>query len=126
MSLNELAFKELLKMRGLPQPEGEFRFHGTRKWRFDFAWPDFLVALEVEGGTWRPGGGAHRGAGFIRDIEKYNAAVQLGWSVLRCVPADLATKGTVDLVESVLKRQQRLLLRSEDGPGTTTSETVGP
>lgn len=34
-----------------PEFVREHRFHPTRRWRFDFAWPDEKVALEVEGGT---------------------------------------------------------------------------
>ena len=60
----------------------EHRFHPTRRWRFDLAWPNLLIACEVEGGTWN--GGRHtRGSGFEADCEKYNAATLLGWSVLR-------------------------------------------
>ena len=66
----------------LPDPVTEHRFHDTRKWRFDFAWPDVNTAVEVEGGTWS--GGRHtRGAGFANDCEKYNEATRLGWRVYR-------------------------------------------
>jgi hypothetical protein len=53
-----------------------------KDWRFDFAWPDLLIACEVEGGTFS--GGRHtRGQGFEGDCEKYNAATLLGWKVFR-------------------------------------------
>lgn len=62
--------------------EAEYRFHPTRKWRFDFAWPEMMIAVEIEGGTWA--GGRHsRGKGFEKDCEKYNEAAILGWTVLR-------------------------------------------
>ena len=65
-----------------PEPTREHRFHPTRKWRIDLAWPNQLVACEVEGGTWV--NGAHsRGAHFQSDCEKYTEAVILGWRVLR-------------------------------------------
>jgi very-short-patch-repair endonuclease len=54
----------------------------VRRWRFDFAWPDRKVALEVEGGVWISGRHT-RAAGYINDTEKYNEAVLLGWRVLR-------------------------------------------
>ena len=28
------------------------KFHPTRRWMFDFAWPKYKVAVEVVGGTW--------------------------------------------------------------------------
>ncbi len=65
-----------------PQPVREYRFHQTRKWRFDFAWPEAHVAVEVEGGTWDRGRHT-RGAGYAGDCAKYNAAVLGGWRVLR-------------------------------------------
>lgn len=73
---------------GLPEPVREYRFHPTRRWRFDFAWPEQKVALEVDGGVWT--GGRHtRGAGFIGDMEKLNAAGLAGWRFLRATPKDL-------------------------------------
>lgn len=66
----------------------ELRFHPTRKWRFDYAVPARRVAIEVEGGVWTYGR-HNRAAGFLKDIEKYNAAAALGWRVLRCTPPTL-------------------------------------
>ena len=82
----------------LPAPVTEHRFHPSRKWRFDYAWPDAKVALEVEGGVWT--GGRHTSsAGFLKDMEKYNAAARLGWRVLRCTPKTLITMDTAEAVK---------------------------
>lgn len=84
------------------RPVVEHRFHPVRKWRFDFAWPEHRVALEVEGGVWT--GGRHtRGSGFVKDVEKYNAAGRLGWIVLRCVPSDLLKRATAELVVDTIQ-----------------------
>ena len=32
-------------------PEREYKFYEGRKWRFDFAFPSAMVAIEIEGGT---------------------------------------------------------------------------
>jgi len=40
-----------IRVNGLPEPEREYRFHPRRKWRFDAAWPDAKLAVEVEGGA---------------------------------------------------------------------------
>ena len=62
--------------------EIEYKFHPTRKWRFDFALPLHKIAVEVEGASWS--GGRHtRGAGFAADCEKYSIAATLGWRVIR-------------------------------------------
>lgn len=71
-----------LQASGYPAPEREYRFHDTRRWRFDFAWPDQRVAVEMEGGVWSRGRHV-RGHGYLSDLEKYNAATMLGWRVLR-------------------------------------------
>ena len=89
---------------GLPPCVTEHKFHPTRKWRFDFAWvdSDSKVALEVDGGVWTRG--AHgRGSGIVRDIEKGNAAVMLGWRVLRVQPRDLCMAETVEMIRTAIE-----------------------
>ena len=79
-------------------PVEEFRFCETRKWRFDFAFPDKKVALEVEGGVFSQGRHV-RGAGFIADLAKYNQAASMGWRILRVVPEDLCMLDTIKLID---------------------------
>lgn len=74
-----------------PAPLREFRFHPEREWRFDFAWPDAKLALELEGVGVSKGMGRHqRLPGMREDCEKYNEAVRLGWRMLRFMSADKA------------------------------------
>lgn len=65
----------------------EYRFHPTRRWRFDFADPALKVAVECEGGVFLPNrvGGHNRGGMYRENCDKYNAAAVLGWIVLRYV-----------------------------------------
>jgi len=70
---------------GLPKPVAEYRFTMLRRWRFDWAWPQHLIALEVEGAVWVQGRHT-RGSGFVKDMCKYNHAAMDGWRVLRCQP----------------------------------------
>jgi len=94
-------FERLLRSVGLPAPVREYRFHAVRRWRFDYAWLEHKVALEVEGGVWT--GGRHtRGAGFLADIEKYNAAVVAGWRVVRVTPSKLCASVTLAMLEGLL------------------------
>lgn len=83
-SKSVLELDLLFQMRAinLPQPEFEFTFAKPRRWRFDFAWPDKMIAVEVEGGNWIMGR-HNRSDGFEKDCEKYNTAALLGWKVLR-------------------------------------------
>lgn len=74
---------------GGPALMREHGFHGSRKWRFDFAHLETRVAIELEGGSWS--NGAHsRGAHFQGDCEKYNAAIMCGWRVFRLTGAMIA------------------------------------
>lgn len=84
---------------GLPAPTPELKFHPTRKWRFDYAWTDSKVFLEVEGGVWS--GGRHTSPkGFAGDMAKYNAATCMGWRKLSCTPKDLLTLATITLIKT--------------------------
>lgn len=78
----ETSFLFYLKVWGLPEPIIHHRFHPTRRWEFDFAWLDRMIAVEMEGGVYT--NGAHvRGKHYESDCEKYNEAQILGWRVYR-------------------------------------------
>jgi hypothetical protein len=111
----EIAILDQLVEAGLPEPEQEFSFAKAigRNWRFDFAWPFYKIALEIEGalfggrvinvgagafeyrtirgvkqhvpvvGIVRLGGRHNTGAGQVADMEKYNHAAILGWCVVK-------------------------------------------
>jgi very-short-patch-repair endonuclease len=51
-----------------------------------------MIAVEIEGGVFTSGGHS-RGKGYEKDCEKYNAAVKLGWRVLR-YSTDMVLAGT--------------------------------
>lgn len=89
------------KSEGLPPYVTELKFNIDRKWRFDFAWMEERVALEVEGGVWI-GGGHTRGSGFTKDLSKYNSAALLGWRVFRVTPDQLCRIETVKMIRSAL------------------------
>jgi very-short-patch-repair endonuclease len=75
----------------------------VRKFRFDYAWPARLVAVECDGGQHAPGGGRHN---TDEDRFKLNLAAALGWRVLRFSGAQLRTDpaGCVALVRRALER----------------------
>jgi hypothetical protein len=89
-------FLKMLKQEKLPVPETEYKFCPDRRWRFDYAYPQIKLAIEQEGGVWS--GGRHTsGAGFIKDMEKYNKAVILGWRVLRYTPDQMLNEAIDDI-----------------------------
>ncbi len=81
--------------------EKEYKFHPTRRWRFDYAIPEHKIALEVEGGVWT--GGRHTSPkGFLNDMEKYNTATMMGWRVLRTTPKELYSNATMDMIKAAI------------------------
>lgn len=88
---------------GLPEPVTEYRFHKTRRWRLDLAWPDKLIAVEIHGGVWTRGRHT-RGAGFSKDCEKMSNAAILGWRVLACTTQQVDSGLALSWIEDALTR----------------------
>lgn len=86
----------------------EYRFDPIRKWRFDYANIEHMVAIEIEGGAWT--NGRHtRGNGFINDMEKYNAAIMQGWRILRYTPQQFALNLHIrDIAQLLINDLQKL------------------
>ena len=80
----------------------EYRFHPTRKWRFDYAIPSRRIAIEVEGGVWTQGRHT-RPQGFLGDMEKYNTATLMGWRVFRTTPDRLISQATLRMLKSAME-----------------------
>lgn len=100
------GFLALLTAHGLPTPEYEYKFCPDRRWRMDYAFPVQKVAIEVEGGVFVRGRHT-RGVGFIKDLEKYSAALLAGWRVVRCIPDSTMPK---DPTAPHLSSRQTILL----------------
>jgi len=101
MSKLEDTMAQQMALAKLPAWVSEYRFHPVRRWRFDFAWPEKMIALEVEGGQFTHGKPIRHydprrkkrattqisrhlsPMGFEGDCKKYNAAALLGWRVIR-------------------------------------------
>jgi very-short-patch-repair endonuclease len=100
----ELAFLYQLKVTSMPPCETEYRFADSigRKWRFDCAWPELMVAVELEGGTWVRGRHT-RGSGFEKDCEKYNWAARLGWTVYRFTTSMVDSGEAIGFFEDALR-----------------------
>lgn len=80
-----------------------------RQWRFDFAWPAYWLAVEIDGVVVRRVGGRMMTTGRHSDVagmrddnEKINAAIYLGWSVLRFLQTDVRPRLALDTTMRVL------------------------
>lgn len=96
------AFALYCTTYGVPLAKDEHYFHDARGWRFDFAWPAEMVALEIEGGVWIQGRHS-RGKGQIEDMAKYNAAALAGWVLLRCTPQQVKSGEVFETIKRALK-----------------------
>ena len=79
----EAQFAAQIKFMKLPPPVAEHRFHPKRKWRFDFAWVDIKLAVELQGLLWAGKGRHQNAANLDNEYTKENEAVLLGWRVLK-------------------------------------------
>ena len=75
----------------------EYKFHHTRRWRFDFVNLENKLAIECDGGVWA--NGRHtRGSGYIGDMEKFNQAALYGFRVLKFLPNEMLKLETAELI----------------------------
>jgi len=98
---NAILFIALCKSFRVPPPQQEYKFHDKRKFRFDFAWIDEKLAVEIEGGVWIQGRHT-RGSGYVKDMEKYNLAAEAGWRVLRFTPHQIKKEETYNIIHTCL------------------------
>lgn len=86
----------------------EYRFHPTRLWRFDYAFPALKIAIECDGGVFT--NGRHvRPQGYINDMEKFNNAAMLGWLVLKFTPEQMLTQSAVEQVRETIRTRMEEL-----------------
>ena len=100
-SRGEELFLAHVIRNGLEVPQMEYKFLDQRRFRFDFAWPQLHIAVEVEGGVWT--GGRHtRGKGYTRDLEKYNLATLHGWKVYRFTTQDVTSGNAIAFMKNII------------------------
>lgn len=97
----ELTLANRLNRAGLPPGVPQFRFVDGRQFRFDRAWPDRMVAVEVQGGIWSQNGHG-RGSIIARDCAKLSLAAALGWRVLPLTKEMIEDGQAVDLIAQAL------------------------
>ena len=88
----DAVLQMLLTERGLPIPVREWQFDEHRKYRFDYAFPEQKIAIEVQGGRWMRRGAHNTGHAIARDCNKSNLAQTQGWIVICVFPETLREK----------------------------------
>ncbi len=88
----EFILKSFLQQNIIPEYVAEHRFDQERRYRFDWAIPSLMLAIEYEG-LFSDKSGHTTIKGYSKDIKKYNLATLQGWKILRYTAlnyADLA------------------------------------
>lgn len=88
----EFILKSFLQHNIIPEYVAEHRFDQERRYRFDWAIPSLMLAIEYEG-LFSEKSGHTTIKGYSKDIKKYNLATLQGWKILRYTAlnyADLA------------------------------------
>jgi len=122
--VSDLEYQFLTQCRnsGFPEPEREYRFHPTRKWRLDFFWDQSLtnshfgVAVEIEGGTWIRGRHV-TGSGVEKDIEKYNEVALANIVLIRATSKHVKDGRAVEWLRraALWNMDLAMLMRQSDG-----------
>lgn len=101
----EATFAFQARAYKLPPFREQFHFDHVRRWRSDFAWPKHMLLVEIDGGIWREGGGAHSHPIDIeRNMEKQNAATLAGYAILRFTPEQVRNGQAIAMVQRFLAR----------------------
>ena len=106
MSASQLEAEVALQIKalGLPEPIREYQAIKGRKFRFDFAWLEHRLLVEVNGGTYTKG--AHStGQGIARDYEKANLATLDGWRVLMFDGKAVKSGEAVEVIRQALEAE---------------------
>ena len=85
-----------------------------KNWRFDLAFVDLKLAVEVEGITsyGKNGDGSMKlgrhqtSKGMEEDLQKYESAMRLGWDVYRCSGAMIKSGRAIETIELLVNRKR--------------------
>ena len=111
------AVSTFCRATGIPEPCPEYSFDDRLDepdYRFDFAWPEERLLLEIHGALWQRARdgvgylGAHNtGPGRPRDMRKHLEATRRGWWVVEFEPADVFNGTAIAFIAALPQMQAR-------------------
>src|SRR3972149_1467807 len=109
LSKGEIVFAGQLSAADYPLDEfvTEYQFAKPRRYRADFCWPDRMVMVEIEGGSWIRGRHSY-GPGFENDCRKYNIAEAMGWTVLRFTPHMVKSGEAIAFMRVLFEKDRKI------------------
>ena len=102
MSHLEEKLAEQIRAANLPEPVREYRAIPTRRFRWDFAWPERMILLEVQGAVWVKGKHSP-GVGITRDCEKATLAALAGFRCLAVTGNHVTSGQAIQWVQEALQ-----------------------
>lgn len=103
--------------------EREYLFWPGRRFRLDFAKPEWKLAVEVEGVVWSGRGRHQTPLGMASDCEKYNELEINGWTLLRFT-TDMIRKDPHGCVDTLLRGIGSASERAESPPSPMDDQTT--
>lgn len=102
--LEESLVEQLLRI-DLPDFVSDYRWHSTRQWKWDIAFIDQRIAIEVDGAR-QDGKGDHQTEqGMTNDCQKQCNGILWGWTVLRVTATMVKSGEAADLIQRTITRQ---------------------
>lgn len=98
---DDLLFQ--IRAVGLPEPTREYRAIEGRKFRWDFAFIEQRLLVEVSGAVYVPNTAHTSGKGISRDCEKANLATLAGWRQLTFTATMIKDGTAITMIEEALK-----------------------
>ena len=94
----ETIFAQIARECGLPDPRRQYTIIlAGKRFRIDFAWPEFRIAVEIDGAS------THSLPGALRaDLHRQNSIILDGWLVLRYTWDDLVQRPSGAVIPALI------------------------
>ena len=89
---------------GLPPFEREYLVPGVSRFRYDFAWIEQKLLVEINGGTWGHMGHS-TGKGIARDYRKNRLPQELGWRCYSFTGDEVKEGEAIEVVRKALEKK---------------------
>jgi hypothetical protein len=106
VNVGEQTYRFQCKAYKLPEPQEQFFYARQfgREFRADFAFVDFQLLVEIQGGIWTRGAHGHP-IGIEQDIERSQYACLGGWLRLLTTPDEVHSGHAIAITQRVLARR---------------------
>ncbi len=98
-SKHEVKFIQIWGWLNGPELIREFRFYPQRRWLSDFAHVHTRTLIEIEGF-------GHQLSRYQGDIEKYNKASELGFTLYRLTPNIITANKLQEIIDFIKSKEQ--------------------